>query len=192
MEITFIRHLPTLWNKNNRLQGKKDINILPVTTSLQCSIEANQLYLKKNMPFDKVLASTLKRTQQTADIYGYRTQEESLLDELDFGIFEGQSKKQLLDYHGDKWRNCPSTLILGESMRGFERRIISFLQLYRECSNILVFGHGSWIRAFLSYYWYGHINHMNKITVDNNACITVSYFLRKDGRENPILGSFKA
>lgn len=191
MEITLIRHLPTSWNKTNRLQGKKDISILPVTATLQNDIAVNQRHLIKHGPFDQVLASTLKRTQQTASIYGYHPQEEELLNELDFGIFEGQSKKQLVDYYGDKWSNCPRTLILGESMKSFEQRIITFLQLYKRYSNILVFGHGSWIRAFLSYYRYGHINHMNKISVANNACINATYLFRKSNNETLGLGSFK-
>ena len=42
-----------------------------------------------------ILASTLKRTQQTAQMYGMNVVIEPLLDELDFGEFEGRPKEEL-------------------------------------------------------------------------------------------------
>ena len=72
MQITFIRHLPTEWNKIGKLQGRRDIEICRLQTSWKKEIVHNQQYLKKLLPFDIVLASTLKRTQQTAKVYGYK------------------------------------------------------------------------------------------------------------------------
>ena len=45
----------------------------------------NQNNLSRLQPFDLILASTLKRTQQTAQMYGMNVVIEPLLDELDFG-----------------------------------------------------------------------------------------------------------
>ena len=173
MQITLIRHLPTEWNKKTWLQGKRNIEISPLSEKLFLGIAANQERLKKLAPFDLVLASSLKRTHQTALHYGYQCQTEGLLDELDFGPFEGQPKQQLFDKYGELWINNPKELVLGESIRNLEERIVLFLEKYKEMSNILVFGHGSWIRAMISYSDYRHVNHMNKINVENNACITL-------------------
>ena len=63
----------------------------------------------------------------------------------------------------------PKTIVLGESVLVLEERIFSFIKKYQHLSNILVFGHGSWIRAMISYSLYRHINQMNKVTVENNA-----------------------
>lgn len=175
MRITFIRHLPTDWNAKQKLQGRRDIDILPITKKFQEGIVDNQRVLAEWSPFDLVLASTLKRTHQTAKAYGYRFETEGLLDELDFGLFEGRSKKDLLETYGDQWLESPKELVLGESVANLEERIILFLDKYKDRNNMLVFGHGSWIRAIVSHYDYGHINNMNKMIVGNNECLTLKF-----------------
>ncbi|MGX6443408.1 histidine phosphatase family protein [Neobacillus sp. K501] len=173
MRITLIRHLPTEWNRKTWLQGRRDIDISPLADTYLAEMEENQRILGLEFPFDKVLASTLKRTHQTAQHYGFQCETESLLDELDFGPYEGQPKEKLMETYGAEWLENPRELILGESIQNLEKRIVTFLNKYRSCPKLLVFGHGSWIRAFLSFSQFGHINNMNKIEVPNNACITV-------------------
>ena len=173
MQVTFIRHLPTEWNKKGMLQGRRDISILPVSSDLQKGISHNLLYLNRLSPFNMVLASSLKRTHQTASLYGYQCETEQLLDELDFGPFEGLSKAQLLDKYGSQWIEEPKSIVLGESLQNLEDRISLFIAKYKDYSNVLIFGHGSWIRAMISYSLHGHINDMNKVTVENNACFTL-------------------
>lgn len=174
MQITLIRHLPTEWNKKSWLQGRRDIELSMLTENLFLGIEANKQRLSELAPFDLVLASTLKRTHQTAQLHGYKYKTEELLDELDFGPFEGRSREELLKKHGELWIDNPKDLVLGESIKNLEERIVLFLEKYKKLSNILVFGHGSWIRAMISYSDYGDVNHMNKIIVENNACITLT------------------
>ena len=173
MRITLIRHLPTEWNNKRKLQGRRDIDLSAITEVFQKEIVQNQQYLHSLLPFDIVLASTLKRTHQTAQLYGYLAETEGLLDELDFGPFEGLSKDNLIQQYGDLWLENPKELVLGERVSNLEERIILFLNQYQSSNNLLVFGHGAWIRAFLSYIQYGHINKMNQMTIVNNECMTV-------------------
>ncbi|MEH7254402.1 histidine phosphatase family protein [Neobacillus niacini] len=173
MQITLIRHLPTEWNKKTLLQGRRDIGLSQVSEEVAKGIAMNQKVLEEMSPFDLVLASTLKRTHQTALLYGYKYESEGLLDELDFGPFEGIPKAKMIDKYGDIWFENPKELVLGESIKNFEDRIVQFLVKYKEFSTILVFGHGSWIRALLSYAQCGHINKMNKVEVLNNSCHTL-------------------
>lgn len=175
MVITLIRHLPTEWNKKKMLQGRKDIDISDNPKLYQAGIKRNQKYLQDIAPFEIILASNLKRTQQTARLYGFDSETEGLLDELDFGPFEGVPREKLFEKYGEQWIENPREIILGESIANLEYRIVSFLDKYRGYSNILVFGHGSWMRAILSYYQQGDINKMNKITVQNNECITLRF-----------------
>lgn len=175
MQITFIRHLPTEWNANQKLQGRRDIDIAPITKQYQEGIVQNQKLLGDLAPFDLVLASTLKRTHQTADAYGYDVEVDGLLDELDFGPFEGKSKNELIETYGHQWTSNPKELTLGESVSNLETRIVRFLEKYKQKENILVFGHGSWIRAAISYYYNGHINDMNQVNVNNNECFTLKF-----------------
>jgi probable phosphoglycerate mutase len=179
MQITLIRHLPTEWNVNTWLQGRKDIEILPITDCDQLEIVRNQDNLRGLQPFDIILASTLKRTQQTAQLYGMNVVTEPLLDELDFGEFEGKPKEELIKELGDRWLENPRELQLGENVVHLENRIVEFIKKYESYDNILVFGHGSWIRAFISLIQNGHINRMNTIQVPNNKCITLSFEVKK-------------
>lgn len=178
MQLTLIRHLPTEWNQKTWLQGRRDIELTAVTDEIKQEIVKNQKLLGSLSPFDLVLASTLKRTQQTAYAYGFTAETDYLLDELDFGPYEGVSKKILMDECGEKWIHHPEEVVLGESLVNFKERIVFFLQKYRDFANILVFGHGAWIRAMISYLYYGDINHMNKIPFINNACITLTWDAR--------------
>lgn len=174
MEITLIRHLPTEWNRKQKLQGKKDIPLLPISEKERIEINKN-LEIINTQSYDYVLSSNLIRTKQTADLYGFTPTPEPLLNELDFGPFEGKSKEELLQKHGVQWIENPVILNLGESVLNLENRINLFLDKYKEASSILAFGHGSWIRACKSYFKYGHINHMNKIIVRNNECISLEF-----------------
>ncbi|TKC13800.1 histidine phosphatase family protein [Robertmurraya kyonggiensis] len=174
MEITLIRHLPTEWNLQAKLQGKRDIPILSITEDDKNKIETN-LRLLEQKSYEFVLCSTLLRTQQTAQLYGYKALPEPLLDELDFGPFEGRSKEDLIMEYGSLWSENPRELVIGESLLNLEKRIISFLEKYKEATNILAFGHGSWIRALSSYYQYGHINQMNQVTFLNNELVSFKF-----------------
>ncbi len=179
MVITLIRHLPTEWNKKKMLQGRKDIDISANSEENQAGIKQNQQWLQEIAPFEIVLASTLKRTQQTARLYGFGPEIEGLLDELDFGPFEGVPREKLIEMYGAQWVENPRELILGERIVNLENRVVSFLDKYQCYSNILVFGHGSWMRALVSYYQNGDINKMNKITIQNNECITLRFSNQK-------------
>ena len=191
MQITLIRHLPTEWNVNTWLQGKQNIEILPITDRDQLEMVKNQSNLNRLQPFDIILASTLKRTQQTAQLYGMNVVTEPLLDELDFGEFEGKPKEELIKELGDRWLENPRELQLGENVVHLENRIVHFIKKYQSYDNILVFGHGSWIRAFISLVQNGHINRMNRIHVSNNKCITLSFDINKlnniENAENPFI-----
>ncbi|WP_144462315.1 histidine phosphatase family protein [Siminovitchia fortis] len=173
MQVTFIRHLSTEWNKKTWLQGRRDIRISSVTENDLHKIKKNKEHLESLAPFDLILASTLKRTQETARLYGYEPEIEHLLDELDFGTFEGLPKKKLIEKLGSKWVDHPLDITLGEPVRDLEKRIISFMQKYKSRKKILAFGHGAWIRGALSYVNYGDINQMNKMEVKNNDCLTI-------------------
>lgn len=176
MEIAVIRHLPTSWNHKGYLQGKRDISVsFPLSEQIRGKIQQNRELLSEREPFDGIFASALKRTQQTALLYGYRTPViTSLLNELDFGWYEGKPKKSLDTDFQAIWRREPLRLEFGESLIDFQQRIFQFVESYIHLRNILIFGHGSWIRALLSLEKTGNINNMNELSVDNNECVFLS------------------
>ena len=171
MELLLIRHLPTKWNKMGILQGSQDVPLLQVTEEDIKKIKENMKVIHDFKP-ELVLASQLKRTKQTAVEYGFNhLQIEPLLNELNFGKYEGTEKKQLM--LKKEWTENPRSLILGENMIDFENRIIQFINKYNHYSRILVFGHGSWTRGLLSIINIGTIQKMNQVHVENNQLISL-------------------
>lgn len=169
MELLLIRHLPTKWNELGILQGSQDIPILPLKNEDGDKIKENMRIINSFNP-DIVLASQLQRTQQTALQYGFSSPlVEALLNELQFGKFEGVEKKAITSLN--EWTSDPRSLVLGERLVDFERRIFRFLNKYNHYPRILVFGHGSWIRGLLSIQSVGTIQNMNQILVENNQLI---------------------
>ncbi|THE10379.1 histidine phosphatase family protein [Bacillus timonensis] len=172
MELTLIRHLPTDWNEKGVLQGNRDIPILEISDENKQTIEKNKQQLRHE--YSLVLTSELIRTQHTARAYGYnRFEIEPLLNELDFGEFEGKEKQKLIDTHKENWFTNPREITLGESIANLETRVITFIEKYKDYDSLLVFGHGSWIRACLSYYRFGNINRMNHLEIKNNQLLTI-------------------
>lgn len=176
MEAILIRHLPTEWNKTGRLQGKQDIPIsYRALSSQKQRILDNKNQLEQLGPFDKVFASSLLRAQQTAFVYGFDEPIiEPLLDEVDFGSFEGKTKLELIRHFSEDWFEHPETVELGEPLIRLEQRVFDFVRRYEECNRIVIFGHGSWMRALLSIQMNGDIQMMNQIQLENNELIRIS------------------
>lgn len=172
MQLYAIRHLPTAWNKAGKLQGSNDIDILPISEIDQTNIDQNKSVLEK-IEFDAVLVSSLKRTHQTAKAYGFNDyQFEPLIDELNFGKYEGLQKKEMLSDLGLSWYKNAKSITLGESLSGFEDRLISFKEKYQG-KTILLFAHGAVLRGLKAIFHCGNINEMNNEDVKNNTLIQI-------------------
>ena len=175
MKLVMVRHMTTDLNVRGVLQGRRDIPILePGPLDLE-KIQANLLTIRaqEGSGYDHVLTSRLKRTQMTANLYGYSFQVESLADELDFGAYEGQPKTELFDQE-PLWQDRPDCLVLGESLSDFENRVLAFCRKYELCDRILVFGHGAWIRGLVSRVENGSIQNMNQMVLPNNEVIILN------------------
>src|SRR5688572_7290247 len=128
MKLVAIRHLPTPWNLEGRLQGQQDIDLVPLDDAARSAIAATCKELDRHAPFDCVFCSKLKRTRQTAEAFGFHEISESpLLDELHFGSFEGELSHVMLDAHGHAWHHAPHELTFGETMTDFGQRVRRFL-----------------------------------------------------------------
>lgn len=173
MELVAIRHLPTDYNRKGILQGRRDIPILPPDPDQSRLIRENRERLGDFAGFDAILASTLKRTSMTAECYGAPYQKDPLLDELDFGPWEGRKKADLVT-EVPLWTEKPDQLTLGEPVLNLEIRIRRLLENYAAAGKILVFGHGAWIRALVSLNEHGSIRNMNRILIPNNELVRLN------------------
>ena len=96
MELYLVRHGKTVWNAENRLQGRTDIEL-----NEEGITAAKELGEKlKNVNFDRIYSSPLKRAFHTAElIRGNRNVEiikDDRLQELSFGIYDGAYYKEWL------------------------------------------------------------------------------------------------
>lgn len=175
MKLVALRHLTTDFNVRGVLQGRADIPILPVAQTDQEQIRVNLLKIRaeQGKGYDHVLASRLIRTQMTANAYGHTADVEPLLDELDFGPYEGRPKNELIREQ-PLWRERPDQLVLGEPLSCLEKRVRGFCQKYQTCDRILLFGHGAWIRALVSIVRFNTIRRMNQIVVHNNDIVVLN------------------
>lgn len=180
MKIFLVRHLETALNSKGILQGRKDIPILIPSSRTQEHISKNRKLLEEKGGFDHTLISRLKRTRMTAELYAAENiTVEPLLDELDFGHYEGR-KKEILLAEQELWFTDPASLTLGEPLLFLENRISQFLKKYKGAKTILAFGHGAWMRALVSYVEHGNIGKMNSLEIANNQIICIDY--QTDGR----------
>lgn len=177
MQLFLIRHLETALNKQGILQGKRDVPIMPPDEKNQASIEQNKDKITSAEPFDLILCSDFQRTRMTAEYYGYNQHltQETLMNELDFGDFEGKLKSDLIAKHGVLWFNEPENLELGEPLTALGKRVQTFLDKYQHHNKLLVFGHGAWIRALYSIIEHGDIQKMNQYHIPNNLLLRLSY-----------------
>ena len=166
-----IRHLPTAYNREGRIQGQRDIPIEQPAAGEAAAMESNRERLRRIGPFDAVLASTLMRSRMTARCYGLPFRVEPLVDELDFGPYEGRLKSDLIRELGRGWMETPHLLTLGEPIINVQTRIETFVDRYSAANKVLVFGHGAWMRAFVCLRRTGSIAEMNKIEVEHNRII---------------------
>lgn len=167
MMLYFLRHMQTPDNLAGTLQGRRDTAIIPPGPDQADQIEENKAKIGAPSRFDHILVSRLRRTHETAALYTKEFQIEPLLDELDFGPWEGRPRSALLK-DLPLWETDPSGLVLGEPVTDLADRIKAFTRKYQDAANVLAFGHGAWIRAFCAIRESGSLSGMNQLTIPNN------------------------
>ena len=164
-KLVLLRHGQSEWNLSGRFQGHTDINL--TQKGIDEAIAAN--YLIKNITFDAVFTSTLKRTIDTAilalseEVYislGAIAKKE--LIERDYGDLSGMTHQEAEELYGkeqvNQWRNSydvpPPN---GECLRDVGARVIPFFNsdinpLLKMKKNVLIVSHRNPIRALVQYF----------------------------------------
>jgi probable phosphoglycerate mutase len=170
--LVCVRHLPTEWNARGLLQGRRDTALIDPDAATLAGIRRDRERIDRLGPFDCVLTSTLRRTHRTAELYGFRDcTVEPLLDECDFGEWEGRSREEMQATLGDRWMSDPRGLVLGESLDDLEARIRKAAAKYSTYGRVLAFAHGSWMRALRSIIDCGDLRDMNRRWIDNGELL---------------------
>lgn len=127
MEIIFVRHGETRWNREERVQGVSDIEL-----SEEGRKQARKLATAlKNRTISAIYSSPLSRALETARIinvhHGLPIQIREELMEMNQGLFEGVSFRELMVKEREflsRWIKDPASVTMpqGESLWEVQRR----------------------------------------------------------------------
>lgn len=155
MKLYITRHGQTDWNRDEKIQGKTDIE-LNDNGRKQAQTVADQL---KDTTIDMIFSSPLTRAVQTAQIINQTHQLSIRLDdrlaERGFGDFEGTGTVDF-DFCGFWNRDKESSFTSCESTTAFFARVYDFIdecRLQYPDQTILVVAHGG---VSLPFYTYAH------------------------------------
>ena len=182
--LYIIRHGETDLNKRGVVQGRgmdTDLN----DTGRQQAEAFYQTY--KDVPFDKIYTSTLKRTHQTVQKFidsGIPWVQFAGLDEMAWGVFEGQEStedvKHAYDTMMDNWTNGDLHLKFegAESPLEVKERQLEVLEeiiANNEDKTILICMHGRAMRLFLCLLTGRPLNEMENYPHTNTTLYKVKY-----------------
>jgi len=155
--ILLVRHGETEWNREGRLQGRRDLP-LSATGRLQAVLVAAFL---RYLPVEAVYTSPLQRASSIARMTGLLVGAEPVLAgdlmEMDFGLWEGHRPQEIESVAPgflDIWRGRPCDLAFpgGETMGDLQARVVGYLDGVSHHRCAVVVTHGLAIRAAL--WWY--------------------------------------
>ena len=120
--IYFVRHGQTDWNVLGKIQGHADIELNEMGIK-----QAEELREKfKNVKFDKVFCSPLKRARKTAEIiYNGQIEIDERLKERCNGTLEGKTKKEIQKL--PDFNSLDNNEYGIETLRNLNERIKSFI-----------------------------------------------------------------
>lgn len=186
MKIYFTRHGETLWNRQDIIQGWMDSPLTEEGIKM-----ARVLHEKaKNISFDAVYSSDLKRAYDTAKIIcpAQHIVKTRLLREINVGYWSGKPFREVAKkdpYLHKKYFESPKRYnrIDGESFYDLRRRVNYFFQkavYHSEDENILIVSHGITIIAMFSIMENIPVEHFWDNRVRRNAEFNIAQF--QDGK----------
>lgn len=184
--IYLARHGETEYNRRNQIQGRGIDASLNETGIQQARAIATHL---QDIPLHGIYSSSLRRSRETADIiaktYDCCVVSHKDLDEMNFGVFEGQPaseiKKELQKLH-QKWKsgNVDCACENGESPQAVLQRATKRIEAIisnQPDANLLFVLHGRLLRILLSHWLQYGLSDMHRVSHSNGAL----YHLRWDG-----------
>lgn len=127
MKLALIRHAPTEWNEQKRLQGQADVSLSEGGRS-----KAAGWSVPSQFTSFQWVASPLRRAVETATLLDLEFETESAIIEMDWGAWEGHTIDELRGIYGDEVEQRTSKGIDlrphdGESPREVRERVRQWL-----------------------------------------------------------------
>ena len=162
MEIYFLRHGETEWNKDHRIQGSTEWTDL-TDDGVRRAEATRDGMIAKGLAFDRIFSSPYRRAMHTAQIlgegFGLRPVVDDRLREISFGPYEGTRYGKGL-FEDENIRACfvdPPRYVARDGAEPFDSvlaRVRAFVDeilvpLVGTCSRVLVVAHGGVLRTVL-------------------------------------------
>lgn len=148
----FLRHAPTAWNGEKRMQGRTDVPLTEASIAALSELSVDSFY--RQLP---VFASPATRALQTAQALGLSTPtEQSALLEMDWGDWEGQTVAELRQQLGDEMarnedRGLDFRPTSGESPREVQSRVLKWMRTLGAANSVsMIVTHKGVIRSVLA------------------------------------------
>ena len=174
-KLILVRHGQTEMNAQKLYFGKLDppLNDLGISQAYQ----AKEKLL--DIDYDIIYSSPLERAKQTAEICNYLDKDinyNSKLEEINFGIFEGLTFKEISEKFPDEVKKMEENwkdynYITGESPKEMFQRAISFLETLDYSKNNLIIAHWGIINCIISYFVSGSLDIYWKFEIKNGAVV---------------------
>lgn len=176
-KLILVRHGTTICNEAGVLSGLTDSKL-----SEKGKLQANKLAeFLKDEKIDKVYTTPFSRTKETIEILvkmkNIQIEESNLLNEINFGDFEGLSFKKIQENYPDEFKKIikegfeykyPN----GESLINTFHRVANQIEIIleeNENKNILICSHGGTIRNIISYLLCNDYKYHWNFRVDNGS-----------------------
>lgn len=182
-QIFLVRHGETNWNKEQRMQGLKDI---PLNEKGLLQAQKVGTYLA-GYSFDVILSSPLQRAYQTASAIAAHHPKTPLrahtsLHERSFGLLDGMTYEEINAAYpslifSETWQHphfCPPE---GERLTDVQNRIIQFIKtdiFQSNARSILVVAHGVSLRMVMGSLLKLEIPQLRDLHLDNASLSLVS------------------
>ncbi len=175
--LILVRHGQTEMNKNKLYFGKLDpkLNNLGIEQAQNAKKYLEEI--KEKISYDLVYSSPLLRAKETAEICNYLEKNiifDKNLEEIDFGIFEGLTYKEILEKFPNEAKKMENSWLdynyeTGESPKEMYKRVINFVENLDFSKNILIVSHWGVINSILSHFLSKELDAYWKFSVRNGG-----------------------
>lgn len=151
IRLALLRHAPTGWNADHRLQGRADLALSDAGRDAFSGLQIPAVYARRRW-----YVSPLQRARETAALLHLAASIEPALIEMDWGDYEGKTIAELRAELGEAFvaneaRGLDFQPPGGESPRQVQNRLLSWLrQLVAEDADCGAITHKGVIRALLA------------------------------------------
>ncbi|HEB12513.1 MAG TPA: GNAT family N-acetyltransferase [Actinobacteria bacterium] len=130
LNVILVRHAETIWNEQMRYIGRTDLDLSKLG---QKNIRLLARHLN-DVPIREIFSSNMKRAIQTAQVvaanYGLSVDRRPLLNEIDFGVWEGLTYDEIVRRYprlAEEWSTNPYSVNIpeGEPWSVFTKRVLS-------------------------------------------------------------------